>query len=268
MTRKFTNAFAALVLLAAALLLVKDARAAGNFKLKSTEANEVSGAWHVFVTIELPKAPTIAHVPIKFLFTKTAVFERALVDNRTEPVTNRMALQGQTPSIESMDVDFADGSGKIFKITRFDFGLTRQRGYEAGEYQVQVRTSDGTDIGGKAQITLKGENTVVDRRSITFNAKDSKIKKIDDGNDAGAKGGNDVEHAGVNTGDVTPTGTAAPFIPADAYNKTPEEQGIKEHPKGCGCSVPGTAGNAGAPIALGVFGLGLAIAARRRTRRR
>src|SRR5512140_3058827 len=112
MTRQFTHALAALVLLTAALLFSRDARAAGNFKLKSTESNEVSGAWHIFVTIELPRAPTIAHVPIKFLFTKTAVFERALVDNRTEPVTNRMALQGQTPSIESMDVDFADGSGK------------------------------------------------------------------------------------------------------------------------------------------------------------
>jgi MYXO-CTERM domain-containing protein len=268
MTRKFTHALAALVLLTAALLLVRDARAAGNFKLKSTEANEVSGAWHIFVTIELPKAPTIAHVPIKFLFTKTAVFERALVDNRAEPVTNRMALQGQTPSIESMDVDFADGSGKIFKTTRFDFGLTRQRGYEAGEYQVQVRTSDGTDIGGKASLTLKGENEVVDRRSITFNAKDQKIKKIDDGKtDAGGpKGNDDVEHAGVNTGDVTPTGTSQPFIPADAYNKTPEESGVKEHPKGCGCSVPGMAGNAGAPLALGVFGVGFAIAARRRRR--
>lgn len=268
MTRKFTQAFGALLLLlGAALLLVRDARAAGNFKLKSTEANEVSGAWHVFVTLELPKAPTIAHVPMKFLFTKTASFERALVDNRTEPVTNRMALQGQTPSIESMDVDFADGSGKIFKTTRFDFGLTRQRGYEAGEYVMQVRTSDGTDIGGKATITLKGDNPVVDRRSITFNAKDQKIKKIDGDGDAGAKG-DDVEHAGVNTGDVTPTGTSKPFIPADAYKPTPEEQGIKEHPKGCGCAVPGMATPSGGALALGALGLGLAVAGRRRARRR
>ena len=271
MTRKFTHAFGAFLLLltASILFLARDASAAGTFKLKSTEANEVSGAWHIFVTIELPKAPTIAHAPIKFLFTKTAVFERALVDNRNDPVTNRMALQGQTPSIESMDVDFADGSGKIFKTTRFDFGLTRQRGYEAGEYTVQVRTSDGTDIGGKANLTLKGENPVVDRRSMTFNAKDSKIKKFDDGTDGGAKvaGNDDVEHAGVNTGDVTPTGTSQPFIPADAYNKTPEESGIKEHPKGCGCDVPGTSNVPGAPLALGMLGLGLAVAVRRRARR-
>ena len=270
MTRKFTQTLAPLLVMLAVLLFALDSRAVGNFKLKSTEANEVSGAWHVFTSIELPKAPTIAHVPIKFLFTKVAVYERALVDNRTEPVTNRMALQGQTPSIESMDVDFANGSGKIFKGTSFDFGLTRQRGYEAGEYQVQVRTSDGTDIGGKATLILKGENPVVDRRSITFNAKDQKIKKVDDGQgDAGAKGNDDIEHAGVNTGDVTPTGTSKPFIPADAYNKTPEEQGIKEHPKGCGCSVPGsTNGASGTGIALTLASLAMLAAAARRRKSR
>ena len=247
MTRKFTGQFLGTLALLALLFAPLRAHAAGTFKLKSTEVNEVSGAWHVFVTIELPRAPATPHVPIKFLFTKTAVYERALVDNRSEPVTNRMALQGQTPSIESLDVDFADGSGKVHKTTRFDFGLTRQRGYEAGEYQVQIRTSDGTDIGGKAQITLKGENEVVDRRSITFNAKEGKIKKVDTGIDGGliAKNANDVEHAAPTSGDVTPTGTAAPFIPAEAYKPTAEEQGIKEHPKGCGCSVPGPAGGPG-----------------------
>jgi len=124
MTRKFTGQFLGTLALLALLFAPLRAHAAGTFKLKSTEVNEVSGAWHVFVTIELPRAPATPHVPIKFLFTKTAVYERALVDNRSEPVTNRMALQGQTPSIESLDVDFADGSGKVHKTTRFDFGLT------------------------------------------------------------------------------------------------------------------------------------------------
>src|SRR5262249_35845056 len=114
--------FSSLLVLAAILFIGGDALAAGSFKLKTSEASEVSGAWHIFVRLELPKAPTIAHVPIKFLFTKTAEYERALVDNRSDPVINRMALQNQTPNIESMDVDFADGSGKIFKITNFDFG--------------------------------------------------------------------------------------------------------------------------------------------------
>ena len=247
-------------------LFAAEAHAAGSFKLKSPEVNEVSGAWHIFVTVELPKAPSTPHVPIKFLFTKTAVYERALVDNRSDPVTNRMAMQNQTPSIESMDVDFADGSGKIFKQTRFDFGLTRTRGYEAGEYMVQVRTSDGTDVGGKATLTLKGDNPVVDRRSITFNAKDSKMKKVDNGVDAGTSAKNDVEQAAPQGGEVTPTGTATPFIPADAYQPTPEEQGIKDHPKGCGCSVPGLSNASTIAMVIGSIALVLLTFLRRRAR--
>jgi hypothetical protein len=203
-------------------------------------------------------------VPIKFLFTKTMVFERALVDGHTDPVINRQALQNQTPSIESLDVDFADGSGKIFKGTRFDFGLTRQRGFEAGEYKVQVRTSDGIDIGGTQTLTLNGDNPVVDRRAITFNAKDKAIKKVDDGTDAGAKvAKNDTDEAPVQSQDVAATGTAAPFIPSDAYNKQPEEE-VKEHPKGCGCSIPGSSGVPLGAGLLAVGAVGVALAARRR----
>ena len=268
-----TRSFAALPLLVpllAIVLFAADAHAAGSFKLKSNELTEgAGGTWHVFVTIELSRPPPIAHVPIKFLFTKQAVFERALVDNHEGPVTNRQSLVGQTPAIESLDVDFADGSGKIFKGTRFDFGLTRARGYEAGEYKVQVRTSDGTDIGGAATITLKGDNPVVDRRAITFNAKEKAIKKVDTGIDGGliAKNEDGVEHAAPTGGDVSASGTATPFIPKDAYNKTPEEQGLKEHPKGCGCSIPGlsegpTSFFLGLPLAV----LGLAFVRVRRRR--
>ncbi len=251
------------------MLAAGSARAATSFKLKSTEVAEVSGAWHIFVTIELSRPPPIAHTPIKFLFTPTAVFERSLVDNHEGPVTNRQSLAGQTPKIESLDVDFADGSGKIFKGTRFDFGLTRERGYVAGEYKVQVRTSDGTDIGTSANITLKGENPVVDRRAMTFNAKEKSIKKVDTGLDGGliAKNDNsDVASATPQGGDVTASGTAAPFIPADAYNKTPEEQGLKEHPKGCGCRVPGMSdGPGGLLLALSAATLAIAALRRRRT---
>ena len=123
----------ALACLALVTVVARDARAAGTFKLKSSEANEVSGAWHIYVTLELPKAPLTAHQTMKFHFTKTVAYERALVDGHNEPVLNKQALQNQSPSIESMDVDFADPSGKIFKGTRFDFGLTRNRGYEAIE---------------------------------------------------------------------------------------------------------------------------------------
>jgi hypothetical protein len=232
------------------LLLAGDALAAGKFVLKSKEVNEVSGAWHVYVTLELPKPPSVAHQPMKFLFTKTTAYERSLIDGHEGPVTTRQALQNQQPTVESLDVDFADPSGKIFKGTRFDFGLTRTRGYEAGEYQVEVKTSDGVQIGGKANLILKGDNEVVDRRTITIAAKEKGIKKVE-GYDAGAKvAQNDDQPSSVpQNGDVTPTGTATGFVPKEGYNETPEEN-IKTKPGGCGCSVPG----ASTPAAL-LYGL-------------
>ncbi len=257
--------FAALTLLVVATVAL-DAHAAGTFKLKSTEVNEVSGAWHLYVTIELPKAPLTAHQPMKFLFTKTAEYERSLVDGHDGPVLNVTPLRDQAPSTESLDVDFADPSGKIFKGTRFDFGLTRTRGYVAGEYTVELRTSDGITIGSKANIKLKGDNDVVDRRAMTFSANQKSIKKVE-GYDGGAnQAKNDDPGTASNNmgnGEVTPTGTGQPFIPKEGYNETDEEK-IKTRPKGCGCEI------AGGPESRLLFLVplaGLAVFAARRRRK-
>jgi MYXO-CTERM domain-containing protein len=244
-----------------------DASAAGTFKLKSTEATEVSGAWHLYVTIELPKPPLTAHQSLKFLFTKTMAYERALIDGHSEPVLNRQALQNQTPSVESLDVDFADPSGKIFKGTRFDFGLTRTRGYEAGEYKIEVKTSDGTSIGSPQNLILKGDNPVVDRRAIAFNAKESGVKKVEgyDGGVKPASADDNTPAASDSMGEVTPTGTAQGFVPKEGFEKTSEEE-IKTRPKGCGCSVPGRV-DAGALFWLAPLA-GVLVLARRRRRAR
>lgn len=265
----------AALLLTAVLFIVGDASAAGgsgSAKLKNHEVQEVSGAWHIFVTLELPKPPPIAHVPMRFVFTKTAVYERSLTDNSKDPVVNRQALANQPPTSESLDVDFANPQGKIFKGTNFDFGLTRVRGYEAGEYKLQIRTSDGIDIGGPMNLTLKGDNPVVDRRSITFEAKKKGIEKVGDDTNKPPKQENDDTPATNYTGEVAPVGSAAPFIPASAYDATEEEK-IKEKPGGCGCSVPGLEGKSPEFSGLTVlsalaFAVGLVgSAARRRARR-
>lgn len=251
-----------------ALLTVSDARAAGSFKLKTTQVSEVSGSWHLFVTVEMPRPPAIAHVPMKFLFTKETVFERALIDGHDDPVLNRMVLQNQTPSVESLDVDFADTSGKIFKGTRFDFSLTRDRGYEAGEYKVQVRTADGVDIGSAQRLTLNGDNPVVDRRSITFNAKEKSVKKVAgygaDGGSPATGPASTTDDTSTQSQEVAPSGSAAAFIPADAYNKTPEEE-VKTRPSGCGCTVAGAEHEGAALGGVGLaFGLGVLGSRRRR----
>jgi hypothetical protein len=264
-TVRFHLLAVALACLALVTLFARDARAVGTFKLKSTEANEVSGAWHVYVTLELPKPPLTAHQSMKFLFTKTVAYERALIDGHTEPVTNRQVLQNQSPSVESLDVDFADPSGKVFKGTRFDFGLTRARGYEAGEYKVEVKTSDGTTVGSPANLTLKGDNPVVDRRAIAFNAKEPGVKKVEGYDGGGAPKQDDVAATTNNMGEVTPTGTAQPFIPKEGYNKTSEEE-IKQRPKGCGCDIPGGVDTNALLWLTPLAGIGLAVIRRRRAR--
>jgi hypothetical protein len=266
MSRKLRALWTSLAWAGVVLLFAMTAQATGTFTLRTTSVQEVSGGWHIFCQLALPRAPSIAHTPMKFLFTKTMVYERALVDTSPDPVINRQALVNQTPSVESLDVDFADPRGQIFNRTNFDFSLTRTRGYEAGEYQVKVRTSDGVDIGSPATIILKGDNPVVDRRAMTFNAKEKSIKKYDNGLDGGAKvAANDETTAAVpTTGDVTASGQAAPYISAEAFQKTPEEE-IKVRPSGCGCTVPGL-GAAGAS-AIGVpLLLGIAAVGRRRRR--
>lgn len=249
--------------IAVVLSLPRDAFAAGVFKLKNNEVTEVSGAWHLYVTIELPKAPLTAHQPMKFVFTKTAVYERSLVDGRNDPVLNVQTVSDPTPAVENLDVDFADPSGKIFKGTRFDFGLTRTRGFEAGEYTVELRTSDGTNIGSKTNLKLKGDNPVVDRRAIAFNAKDKSVKKVE-GVDAGANQAKNDEPVAANNmgGDVTPTGTATGFVPKEGMQETEEEK-IKTRPKGCGCEVPGGFDASAYLFLVPLAGLG-AIALRRR----
>jgi len=245
-----------------AALAASDASAAGGVaKLKTPEAQEVSGAWHLFVTIELPKAPLTAHVPMRFVFTKTAVYERSLTDNSKDPVLNKVSLSGQQPTSESLDVDFANPQGQIFKGTNFDFGLPRSHGYEAGEYTLQIRTADGVDIGGSLRLVLKGDNPVVDRRAITFEAKKSGITKV--GEDAGAVAKNTDTPAANYSGDVAPSGSAAPFVPQSAYQPTDEEK-IKENPKGCGCSVPGLSTAPAGLSLLGALGAIVALARRRR----
>jgi MYXO-CTERM domain-containing protein len=254
---------AALALLVTMFAL--DASAAGTFKLKSSEVNEVSGGWHVFVVIELPKAPLTAHQSMKFLFTKEVEYERSLVDGHDGPVTSRTVLTGQAPTVESLDVDFADPSGKIFKGTRFDFSLARPRGYVAGEYKVEVKTSDGVRIGAPARLILKGDNDVVDRRAMNFSANDKSMKKIA-GVDAGAnqaKNDTDTPSANVGNGEVTPSGEPAPFIPKEGFQETEEEK-IKTRPKGCGCEVPGTPDPSAYLLLVPLAGIGLAFGRRRR----
>ncbi len=258
--------FAGFSLAFALFTVAPRAAAGGSLKVRNAEAQEVAGSWRLFTTIELSRAPATAHVPMRFVFTKTAVFERALVDKSADPVVTLVPVVRATPTFESLDVDFSDATGKIFKGTRFDFALTRARGYEAGEYQLHLRAPDGQEVGSGVRVVLRGNNAIVDRRSVTFN--DTVAAKNHDP----AKGAkSDFANYEPPSRDVAPVGAAPSYVPREAFDPIDEER-VKTRPRGCGCRAAGLTSVAAVDssgAALGTAGMLMALsAAIRRLRRR
>lgn len=169
MTRRFGWATAGMAAVAIVAAVHEADAGGGSVKLSRTTVQENSNAWRLMMTMTLPSAPSIAHPTFRFSFLPTVVYERSLVDG-DKIVINRMPPQSPAPIVESMEVDFSDASGKIWKGTKFDFSLTRQRGYLAGEYKLTVSGPGGT-IGQPISLTLEGDNPVVDRRSMDFSKK-------------------------------------------------------------------------------------------------
>jgi hypothetical protein len=254
-------AFAALFALL--VTFASDARAAGTMRVTTPSADEKDGLWTVKVRIDLPKAPGTLHVPMKFTFMKTMVYERAIMEKGKEPVLNKLTINPATKHIAQMIVDFADSMGKVHAATNFEFDLKRANGFfEAGEYTIQLEGPDG-DIGSAQKLILKGDNPPIYRGAITFDGPGSKMQHVSSGVDAGPK---DDPVAGPASTEVAPVGTATPMIPEEAFHKTPEEE-LRDHPKGCGCALPGLDVVSGLG-AIGLAGSAIALAIARRRRRR
>src|SRR4051812_1779023 len=180
--QKLTRLAVSVALFSALLLTAGIALAAGSIAYSKKEVAESNGGWHLNMTISYGGMPQMPHVPMRFSFTAVAIYERYLDDaHKDKPQMRKIALSGQMPIIESVDVDFADPRGKLFNKTRFDFTVTRAHNFVAGEYSVTVRRSDGTQMGPAQTLIFNGENTVIDRRSISFIASPGKKDK-----DAGA----------------------------------------------------------------------------------
>jgi hypothetical protein len=253
----------------------RSALAAGNFTLKTPSVDEKNGEWHVKVRIDLPRPPPMMHTPMRFTFSKEAVDERAIMKKGAEPEHHRMVLDTEPKQIVSLDVDFADPAGKVFKSTYFEFDLERKDGYfEAGEYTMSLSGPDG-QIGGAQKITLKGDNPPVYRGAMDFSG-DAKtttkkrngptLESVSSGIDAGPQvAQNDTPAAVSTSNEVQAEGPAPSMVPSGAYNKTADEEAVQDHPKGCGCVAAGldAKGTLGMSALLSA-GLGLAVARRRR----
>jgi hypothetical protein len=278
-------ALAALALVAGGALLAvvftttPAAAGGGAFTIRTPSVDEKAGEWHVKVRIDLARPPSMMHTPMRFTFSKDVVDERAIMSKGAEPVHHRQVIDTPAKQVVSMDVDFADASGKIYKSTVFDFDLQRAKGYfEAGEYTVSLSGPDG-DVGGAQKITLKGDNPPVYRGAMDFSASDKdkdkkkkgvKIESVNSGLDGGQGGSGQDDSdkpaaAAPASTDVTPVGNAPSMVPDTAFGRTPEEEGVKDHPKGCGCVEAGLGtGSLGGGAALAVGALALSVARRRR----
>jgi hypothetical protein len=180
--------FQALVVLTAlcALTWSPSAEAAGRIVWKSTTLQEKGGdgegqkgSWRLDLEIHLPKAPSVAWYSMRFEFEPVAYYERALVDGKEGPQDIVQPLNGQQSLIETQDVGFQDpGTGQTQARTKFTFKVTRGHGYEAGEYKVTIRDGQtGNIIGTPTTLKFKGENKIVDRRSMVFQSNEAKKKK-------------------------------------------------------------------------------------------
>jgi MYXO-CTERM domain-containing protein len=251
---------------------------AGNFSVKTNNVAESNGEWHVKVRIDLPRAPGMMHIPMRFTFSKEVVDERAIMQKGADPVHHRMVLDTPPKQIQSMDVDFADASGKTFKSTYFEFDLRRDGGYfEAGEYLVSLSGPDG-DVGGSQKITLTGDNPPVYRGAMDFASGDSGKKKgnkniqnVSSGLDGGQQVASNDDSSGSSAApastDVAPEGNGGDMVPSSAYNKTAEEEAVQGHPSGCGCVAAGS-GTAVGVLSLPLAGaVALVLARRRRDKR-
>ncbi len=248
------------LLLAVALLLgaPRPAFAAGSVKAEKTTLTEADGRWRLKLSIDYGSIPDITFVPMIFDFEPVTYFERALTDASPEkPVVNKKPLQNMKHINESMEVGFSDGTGKAFKVTKFDFAIRRDRGFEAGEYKLIIKLADtGKAVGQPIRLVLEGDNPVVDRRAISFvgekpdGDKKKPKPKSDDGTASDPAGSSD----GAGSGSSEPDPSSTPE--ADPPPAVEPKQG------GCGCEVPGGARGAGHGI-FAAAALALVTARRR-----
>lgn len=243
-----------------ALVVAQPALAADRVVWKRRTVKEVDGSWKISMQIHLSRAPDVPHIPVRFSFKRVMHFERALVDGRDGPVTRKITLQHQQPIVESVDAGFMDpASGKTARRTRFSFRVTRERGFEAGRYEVEVTNSrTGKKMGGKVVLTLDGENEVVDRRSIVFDGK-PKEKKSDEPAAAAAR-----------EKELTPEDDAfwsgGPREPEEPDSPLPPPAHLREKP-GCGCRVAGDAHSSASRLSFAAWVLaGGVLLGRRRAR--
>ena len=248
------------------LLSTGSAYAVGRVDWKSKSIKPLSDgdSWRLEITVSLSRAPDFANMPVKFEFLPTVFFDRSLVDGDKE-VVNDVPLVGRQPMVEAVEMGFLDPrTAEIQKRTRFSFKLRRDRGYDAGRYRVTIRDGrNGQILGQPANITLEGQNELVDRRTMDFSSKPKKKEKKEEKTEEAPP---DQDSTTADDAEDSSTEPAAGTEDYDSYGDEEDEPGeIKEKPGACGCRAAGirTESSGSQFGLLLLLGLGLLVRARR-----
>ncbi len=153
---------------------------------------------------------------------------------------------------------------------------------EAGEYQVSLSGPDG-DVGGAQKLLLRGDNPPVYRGAMDFtdgqegDRDEEEEQRPGDSEGRGRRhgeggGGRAERHIqrdqlGSATTEVAASGDAPSMVPGSAYNKTADEEVVKEHPGGCGCVAAGLEGGTLAGAFAGLLAVGVVVGRRRAVER-
>lgn len=233
----------------------------GSFNLKQTAVEEADGRWKFNVDVDYGSKPHLGHVPFDFVFVQKVYYEYSITDTDKAPVQRRKPMHNQEPQREQMDIAFSDARGETWQRTKFSFAVRRDRGFSAGEYTLTVkRSSDGAVLGRPMNITLNGQNELVDRRSIVFTG-DVKKKPETKPAEPDKESEEPTREASQQATDTVPE-DVEPEETESAPGPAPVEK--KAKPAGCGCSVPGRDRTQGALAMLGIMLLGWTVFWRRR----
>jgi hypothetical protein len=126
---------------------------ASSFTLGRSTVQETNSAWRLMVSISLTKPPPTARPTFKFAFTPQTVFEGSGADGGApvaKPVKHPMVI------VQTMQIEFGNGSGTVWKQSKADLSITRQDGFVPGQYRLVVSGPSGA-VGEPAFVTLTSD---------------------------------------------------------------------------------------------------------------
>jgi hypothetical protein len=126
------------------------------------------GVWLVTLVVVARPPPSDGDVPLRFEWLPVVYVERALVEG-DRIAERRVDVSKREPLIEVLTANFIDATtGRTTERVFMPLQLSRNRGFEAGEYRLRLKSQLTGDTVLETHVELQGENPLVDRRPGAF----------------------------------------------------------------------------------------------------